>query len=161
MQNERYLPHLPSALHTPSISEADKTIIAVTELVKELNRTIPSNAAIKARHATALQQLTAILDNGPAPRVGTQPAPRVGTHQSSSADPTAQRTIRATTFIHQRRTRNNIPIPTVDEASPPEPTVRQPQRIQPSRKSTASAISPRQQRRTQRQNKADRYRQRN
>ena len=62
----------------PTISEEDSTIIAATELVRALDTTIPTNAAVKLKHAAVLQQLTTIIGNRPAPRVGDSPTARVG-----------------------------------------------------------------------------------
>ena len=62
----------------PTISEEDKTIIAATVLVRELNHTVPVSAAIKVKHAAVLQKLTAIINNQPAPRVGDSAIARVG-----------------------------------------------------------------------------------
>ena len=92
--------------------------------MRELQPTIPANAAIKAKHATVLQQLTTIITNRPAPRVGDSAVPRVG-QPSSSTDPTNKQTVRATHFVHQRRTRANQPIGQENE----EPST--PQAIQP------------------------------
>jgi len=117
----------PAHCSTPTLSEADKTIIAATELVRELNSKSPINAHIKSKHAKSIQQLTNILSNAPSPRVGDAAsprvgdttAPRVGSQQSSSADPTSKRTIQSTKFVHGRRTRNNNPLPSINEELEP------------------------------------------
>ena len=121
----------PAHCAIPTIPKADKSIIAATELVRELNASTPSNAAIKCRHAKAIQQLTAILTNTPFLRVGDNAAPRVERQQSSSIDHTNRQTILSTKYVHQRRTRNNTP---PEETASPEPS----QCTQPRRKAKST-----------------------
>lgn len=105
----------PTHCHNPTMAEEDKTIIATADLITQMNATIPKTATTPIAHAKILQQLTAIITNQPVPRAEAVPrvaaVPRVENRQpSTSTDPTNQQQIKATTFSHQRRTRNNTPI---------------------------------------------------
>ena len=76
---------------------------------------VPHTAKSKLRHAKALQNLTSIIKNTPSPRVATIAIPTV----STSTDATSPRVIQETPRVHQRRTRRNTPVPTIDEVNNP------------------------------------------
>ena len=105
----------PTHCQMPTISEADQTIVAATELLETMRATIPTQAANKAKHVNVLQKLTSIITNGPAPRVGRVPAPRVTKAASASVDKLSPKVVKAPTYVHQRKTRNNTPMPTIME----------------------------------------------
>ena len=60
---------MPMHCKVPNMSEQDKTIIGVTELIKSLRATAPSAATDKSWHATAIADLTAIITDSPSQRV--------------------------------------------------------------------------------------------
>ena len=72
--------------------------------------TLSKSTEIKLKHAKILEDLTNIINNGPAPRVN-RPIARV----TPSEDTTAPRVVRAAPRIHQRRTRKNNPMPPIIE----------------------------------------------
>ena len=115
-----------------------------------MNATVPPTAATKVSHAKELQRLTAIITNQPVPRV--EAVPRVGERQpTASTNPTDQQIIRATRFIHQWKTRNNTPLPTINEETEydDDENVRNstPLRIQPRRKAKSPQTTPAQRKR--------------
>ena len=111
---------------TPAISEDDLTIGAAGELIETMKGTIPATATKKLRYTETLKKLVAILKNREPPRVANGGQPRVSPAASTSSNPTSPRVIAKTRFVHQRRTRNNIPLPSiqeeedVQEATPPQ-----------------------------------------
>ncbi len=104
----------PQHCTMPSISEEDGTIIAAEELVKLIDEKIALKCNDKVKHIKILQQLTDIIANKPPQRVATRPPPRVDV-PSTSNDTTAPRIVRTGKRIHQRRTRSNVPMPTIPE----------------------------------------------
>jgi len=105
----------PTHCKVPTISEADRTIIAAAELLDTIRAQIPTQAETKRQHLNVIEQLTAILDNAPPPRVDGQSAPRVGRGATTSTDKTSPRVVKQTKYVHQRRTRSNNPMPTITE----------------------------------------------
>ena len=116
----------PAHCRTPAISEDDLTIGAAAELIETMKGTIPVTATKKLRHTKTLKKLVTILENREPPRVANGGQPRVSPAASTSSNPTSPRVIAKTKFVHQRRTRNNIPLPIIQEeedvreATPPQ-----------------------------------------
>jgi len=109
----------PAHCSPPTISEYDRTVLAADALLRQLHSITPLSAASKVKHAKIIEQLTAIITNKQAPRVEDTGSPRV-TRTSTSTNATSPRVIQNTRYVHQRRTRNNIPMPTVmEEIQPP------------------------------------------
>ena len=110
----------------PAISEDDLTIGAAAELIEMMKGTVPATATKKLRHTETLKKLVAILENREPPRVANGGQPRVSPAASTLSNPTSPRVIAKTKFVHQRRTRNNIPLPIIQEeedvrkATPPQ-----------------------------------------
>ena len=109
----------PTHCKVPTISEADKTIIAANELMEVLKLNVPPQAKIKQKHINIIQQLTSIITDTTAPMVGDAPAPRVGGTATPSTDATSPRVVKQTRYVHQRQTRNNTPMPTIMEEEEP------------------------------------------
>ena len=124
----------PAHCNVPTISEADRTLLAAQDLLQAARVTIPNSAAQKLSHIAAIQKLTEILDKTQQPRVaGTRPPrvaraapPRVTPAQehstnpthSTAANPTDPKIVRAAPRIHGRRTRRNAPMPPIPEEQP-------------------------------------------
>ena len=123
----------PAHCQMPTISEGELTIQAATELLRELKASAPETVAQKVRHIKILRNLDNILknrepprvnDHGP-PRVETRGEPRVGA-TGTTADPTHPAKLRTAKRVHQRKTRNNMPISATHDVqhSPSEPPAR-------------------------------------
>ena len=116
----------PAHCRTPAISEDDLTIGAAAELIETTKGTIPATATKKLRHTETLKKLVAILENREPPRVANGGQPRVSPAASTSSNPTSPRVIAKTKIVHQQQTRNNIPLPIIQEeedvreATPPQ-----------------------------------------
>jgi len=111
----------PTHSQLPTISEEDTTLAAAADILQVLKNTatISATAEQKLRHLRAIQQLTNILQNKPAPRVEEIAEPRVAM-PSTSVDATAPRVVQRTRHVHQRHTRSNTPMPsTMEEVTPP------------------------------------------
>ena len=106
-----YLTHC----RAPAISEADLTISAAADLIKTMKGTIPATATKKLRYTETLKKLLAILENSKPPRVADGGQTRVSPAASTLANETSPRVIAKTRFVHQRRTRNNVPLPSIQE----------------------------------------------
>ena len=79
----------PEHCEVPTISESDKTLIAVSDLLTAMQATVPHTAKAKLQHAKALQNLTAIVENTPTKREAPTATPTV----STSTDATSLRVI--------------------------------------------------------------------
>ena len=118
----------PNQSRVPTISKADRTIMAAGDILRQLQGLISKDTEEKLKHNKAIVQLTEILNQppnkaaGPA-RVAGGATPRVDAPASSTTDPTNPATIRATRPVHGRRTRANPnpitgePLPTIWEDS--------------------------------------------
>jgi len=110
----------PTHCKVPTISEADRTIMAATELLDRIRTQIPTQAETKRQHLSVIEKLIAILGNAPPPRVNGHPAPRMSRGATASTDKTSPRVVNQTKYVHQRRTRSNNPMPTImKEEEPP------------------------------------------
>jgi hypothetical protein len=110
----------PTHCQIPIASQNDLSILAATDLLTALGRTIPILATAKAKYVNAIRQLTSILTNqpamrmdepaqrvdSPAPRVAESPPPRVATTSNNITSPT---TIQQLPLIHQQQMRSNNP----------------------------------------------------
>ena len=105
----------PEHCKVPTISEADKTLIAASDLLKAMKAAVPHTTKAKLRHAKAQQDLTAIIENTQYAREAPTTTPTV----STSTDATSPRVIQKTPIIHQRRTRCNTPMPAIHEVNKP------------------------------------------
>ena len=105
----------PAHCKAPSISEADLTISAAADLIKTMRDTVHATATKKRRHTEILKKLLSILKNSEPPRVADGGQTRVSLAASTSANTTSLRVIAKTRFVHQRQTRNNIPLPSIQE----------------------------------------------
>ena len=74
----------PEHCEVPTISEADKTLIAVSDLLAAIQAAVPHTAKEKLRHAKALQILTAIIKNTQSPRVTPTDTPPVSTSMDAT-----------------------------------------------------------------------------
>ena len=88
---------------------------------------VPHTAKAKLRHAKALQNLTAIIENTPNAREAPTATPTVPT----STDATYPRVIQKTPSVHQRQTRRNMPMPTINEVNEPTGENETPQQFPP------------------------------
>ena len=73
----------------PTISEADKTLISASDLLTAMQAAVPHTAKVKLRHAKALQNLTALIEDTPNARETSTTTPTVYT----STDATSPRVI--------------------------------------------------------------------
>ena len=105
----------PEHCKIPTILEADKTLVAASDLLTEIRAAVPHTKKSKLRHAKALQDLTAIIENTQDSRDAHTTTPTA----STSTDATYPRVIQKTPIIHQRRTRHNTPIPAIHEVNDP------------------------------------------
>ena len=69
----------PENCKVPIISEADKTLIAASDLLTAMKASVPHTAKAKIRHAKVLQNLTAITENTPNVREAPTTTPTVST----------------------------------------------------------------------------------
>ena len=74
---------------------------------------ISSSVAINSRHTKVLRELITTLKNSEPQRMTANGRPRVNPDSSTSNNTPSQRVIRSTVFSHERRTRNNIPMPII------------------------------------------------
>ena len=108
----------PKHSRTPTISEADRTLIAAGDMLQRLQQAVSTTTEQKLQHNKVIDKLTDIL--GPQ-RVADRAAPRVGEQATATADPTARDKVRAARPVHQRTTRANPnpiqlgPLPTIWE----------------------------------------------
>ena len=105
----------PAHCEVPTISEADKTLIAASDILTAMQATVPHTAKAKLRHAKALQSLTEIIKN----TLNVREAPTATPIVSTSTDATSPRVIQKTPSVHQQRTRRNTPMPTINEVNEP------------------------------------------
>ena len=84
-----------------------KSLIAASNLLTAMQAAVPHTAKAKLRHAKALQDLTAIIENTQDARDAPTTTPTV----STSIDATSPRVIQKTPIVHQRQTRRNTPMP--------------------------------------------------
>ena len=105
----------PEHCKIPTISEADKNLIAASDLLTEMRAVVPHTTNAKLRHEKVLQDLTAIIENTKDARNAPTTTPTV----STSTDATSPRVIQKTPIIHQRRTRRNTPMPEIHEVNKP------------------------------------------
>ena len=105
----------PEHCKVPTILGADKTLIAASDLLMVMQSEVPHNAKAKLRHAKALQILTVIINNTPTTRESPTATPTV----SASTDTTYTRVIKTIPSIHQRWTRRNTLMPTINEVNKP------------------------------------------
>ena len=87
----------PENYEVPTISEADKTLVAASDILMVMQSAVPHTAKAKIRHAKALQNLTAIIENTPNARETPTDTPTV----STSTYATSQRVIKKTPSVHQ------------------------------------------------------------
>ena len=90
---------------TPSISEADLTLSAATDLVKSMRGTVPVTATQKQQHTTVLKKLLTILYNSEPSRVDDVGQTMVSPAASTSTNTTSPGVIASTRFVHERQTR--------------------------------------------------------
>ena len=106
----------PKHSRTPTISEADRTLIAAGDMLQQLQQAVSTTTEQKLQHNKVINKLTDIL--GPQ-RVADCAAPRVGEQATSTADPTARDKVQAARHIHRQTTRANPnpigdgPLPTI------------------------------------------------
>ena len=117
----------PEHCKVPTILEADKTLIAASDLLAAMQAAVPHNVKAKLRHAKALQNLTAIIENTPTTREAPTATPTV----STSTDATSLRVIQETPRVHQRRTRRNTPMPKINKVNDPTRINETPQQSPP------------------------------
>ena len=77
--------------------------------------TVPATAAKKIQHTEILKKLLAIIENSKPLRVADGGQTRVSPAASTSAYATSPRVITTIRFVHQQQTRNNIPLPSIQE----------------------------------------------
>ena len=87
----------PENCEVPTISEADKTLIAASDILAAMQAAVPHTAKAKLRHARALQNLTAIIKNTPSMRVDPTATPTV----SISTDATSPGVIKEKPRVYQ------------------------------------------------------------
>ncbi|EJK70474.1 hypothetical protein THAOC_08166 [Thalassiosira oceanica] len=98
----------PAHCTLPTISEADKTLIAAEELLAEFKRVqLSPNSAAKMKFAKTIDKLTEMLTESMPEKY--RPGPRVQ-GPTTSHDITAPENVRRAPLIHQRSTRSNTPI---------------------------------------------------
>ena len=76
---------------------------------------VPHTKKAKLRHAKALQNLTAIIENTPTTREASTATPTV----STSTDATSPRAIQKTSRVRQLQRRRKTPTPTINEVNDP------------------------------------------
>ena len=127
----------PTHSRMPTITKDDHTTMAATDLLDMFKKIVPVNASQKRNHCKMLSLLTNVLTEhqtsrqnrwtpnqmGDMPpsgvdptstlRVDTTPTLRVGETPITSVDPTAPQAIRTAPRIYQRQTRNNTPLPSM------------------------------------------------
>ena len=105
----------PDHCKIPTISEADKILIAASDLVTSMKAAVPNTKKEKLRYGKALQDLTAIIKNTQDVRYAPTTTPTV----SKSTDATSSRVIQKTPIVHQRRTCHNTPMSEIHEFNNP------------------------------------------
>ena len=125
--------HFPSFWFVPTVSEHDNSIVAATDLLQSFRQVVPITAENKRKHITAIRRLTAVIGNHPAqetqgaPRMSETPTTTMEPRQPPRVDGITQHshhlldpdTIHTTPMIHQRRPRQNVPMPVIMEATVP------------------------------------------
>ena len=101
----------PEHCKIPTISEADKTLIAASDILTAMIAEVPHTTEAKLRHVKALQDLTSIIDNTQDVRDAPTTTPTV----STSKNAISPRVIQKTPIIHRRRTRHKTPMPAIHE----------------------------------------------
>ena len=96
----------PKHSNTPTISEADKTILAAGDMLQKLQQAVAPPTELKLQHNRVINKLTNILNLGPQ-RVADTAEPRVGGQTSLTTDPTARDKVWAARPVHRRATRAN------------------------------------------------------
>ena len=91
----------PAHCATPSISEADLTVSATTDLIDSMQGRVLATAAAKQRHTKVLQKLITIPNNSKSPRVANGGLPRVIPEGSRSTNVLSLKVIADTRFVHQ------------------------------------------------------------
>ena len=123
----------PSHWSVPTVYEHDNSIVAATDLLQSFQQVVPTTAENKRKYITAIRSLTAVIGNHPTQE--TQGSPRVGETPTMTMEPNQPpivdggthhghhlldpETIRKTPRIHQRRTRQNVPMPAIMEVAVP------------------------------------------
>ena len=128
---------IPKHTKMPAIEPGDTLRLTAQDLIKAIQTLSKAPIDLNPQHMAALCQLADIFNSATqndnsttrssqmqtmqthasATRVNTHaPVPRVNT-PSTSADPTASKTLLSQHHIHQRHTRNNMPMPTWFEES--------------------------------------------
>ena len=105
----------PEHCEVRTILEGDKTLITASYLITAMQAAVPHTAKAKLRHAKELQNLTAIIENTSNVREAPTATPTV----STSTYTTSPRVIQKTPSVHQRQTRRNMPMPTINEINDP------------------------------------------
>eukprot|EP00956_Cyclotella_meneghiniana_P031406 scaffold82313_cov39-Cyclotella_meneghiniana.AAC.3 len=111
----------------PALEPVATLCLAAQDLIAAIKNLNSAPIDLNPKYTAALRQLAEIFkdivvekdditEEQPVPRVNNTPVPRVNT-PSTSHDPTAPRVLRAQPRVHQRKTRNNTPIPTIHEES--------------------------------------------
>ena len=106
----------PKHSKTPTISEADRTIMAAGNILQRLQQAVATPTEQKLQHNKVIHKLTNILSLRPQ-RVVDSPEPRVGEQTSLTIDPTARNKVWAARPVHKRATRAN-PNPIKDDPFP-------------------------------------------
>ena len=105
----------PEHCRVPAISEADLMIRVAADLIKTMRGTVPATATKKQQHTEILKKLLSILENSKPPKVADGGQTRVSLAASTSVNATSPRVIATTRSVHQRQTRNNILLPSIQE----------------------------------------------
>ena len=131
----------PSHWSVPIVSEHTSSVVAATDLLQSLQQVVPTTAKNKRQYITTIRKLTSGIENYPTQE--TQGAPRVGNTPTTTLEPWQSprvdggtipghhlidpETIRTPLRTHQRRTRQNVPMPVIMEVAVPpaeDPTQR-------------------------------------
>ena len=110
----------PKHSNTPTMSEADRTILAAGDMLQKLQQAVAPPTELKLQHNRVINKLTNILSLGPQ-RVADTAEPRVGGQTSLTTDPTARDKVWVARTVHLRATRANPnpikdgPLPTIWE----------------------------------------------
>ena len=91
--------HYPTHYQIPTILQSNQTLLTAADLLKVSEASFLLSTKEILQHANMLQELTAILQDGPPQRVLTSPAPRVGS-PSTSNDTTAPHNVCSAPRVH-------------------------------------------------------------
>ena len=99
----------------PLISKVDLTVSASADHIESMEGTVLATATKKQQHTEILKNLLAIPENSKSPRVANWGQTRVSPAASTSTDATSPTVIASSRFVHQRRTQNTTPLPSIWE----------------------------------------------